>query len=362
VKRTPEESTTSESPNAATSKTHRTRRIIVSVVLILLVLTVGTGVVYWALLNHTVTANVKHEALLPTPSAGETSPIEDPSAMNPSPKDPAAGAPLAKDALNILLIGSDSKTSVANGRSDVIILMHITSDRKKVYLVHFPRDIYVDVPGHGKDKINATYAYGGPQLLVRTLRNLVDVPIDHVAVIGFEGFKAMTDAVGGVDVYAEEASSDEVYNEDGTEKWYNAVHVGMNHLDGAAALGFVRERYQLSKGDLSRGRREQAFVKALMLKVLSKQTLANPVRFAALVGAVAHNLTVDNAFSIADIYSQTLAMRDLRSEDIVFITAPITGFGTSPQGASIDIVDDAKMAQLSIALRTDDMSSIALGQ
>jgi LCP family protein required for cell wall assembly len=330
---------------------HRTRRIIVSVVLILLVLTVGTGVVYWALLNHTVTTNVKHEALLPTPSAGETSPIEDPSAMNPSPKDPAAGAPLAKGAVNILLIGSDGETSVANGRSDVIILMHITSDRKKVYLVHFPRDMYVEVPGRGKDKINAAYAYGGPQLLIRTLRNLVDVPIDHAAVIGFEGFKAMTDAVGGVDVYAEEAST-----EGGT------IHVGMNHLDGEEALNFVRERYQLTEGDISRGRREQAFVKALMLKVLSKQTLTNPVRFAELVGAVARNLTVDNALSIADIYSQALAMRDLRSEDIVFVTAPFTGFGRSPKGASIDIVDVAKMAQLSIALRTDDMSSIALGQ
>ena len=236
VKRTQKELAELASANSATPRTHRTRRIIVSVVLILLVLTVGTGVVYWALLNHTVTANVKHEALLPTSSAGETSPIEDPSAMNPSPKDPAAGASLAKGAMNILLIGSDSKTSVANGRSDVIILMHITSDRKKVYLVHFPRDMYVDVPGHGKDKINAAFAYGGSQLLIRTLRNLVDVPIDHAAVIGFEGFAAMTDAVGGVDVYAEEASVDEVYNEDRTEKWYNTVHVGMNHLDGQAAL------------------------------------------------------------------------------------------------------------------------------
>jgi len=346
VKRTQKELAPLASANAASPKTHRTRWIIVSVVLILLVLTAGTGVVYLALLNHTVTANVKHEALLPTPSAGETLPVEDPSAKDPSAKDPSA-----KGALNILLIGSDGETSVANGRSDVIIVIHISSDRKKVYLVHFPRDMYVDVPGHGKDKINAAYAYGGPQLLVRTLRNLVDVPLDHVAVIGFEGFKAMTDAVGGVDVYAEEAST-----EGGT------IHVGMNHLDGEAALAFVRERHQLSKGDISRGRRQQAFIKALMLKALSKQTLTNPVRFAALVGAVARNLTVDNAFSIADIYSQALAMRDLRSEDIVFVTAPFTGFGRSPQGASIDIVDDAKMAQLSIALRTDDMSSIALGQ
>ena len=71
---------------------------------------------------------------------------------------------------------------------------------------------------------------------------------------------------------------------------------------------------------------------------------------------------MDNAFSIADMRSQALAMRDLRSKDIVFITAPITGFGTSPIGASIDIVDVAQMTQLSFALRSDDMSSYSLGQ
>jgi LCP family protein required for cell wall assembly len=315
--------------------------------LFLLVLAVGTGAVYVALLDRIVTTNVKHEAMLPTPSVGESVPTESPS---------------AEDAQNILLIGSDGRDSVVNGRSDVIILMHVSSDRQKVYLVHFPRDIYVDVPGYGMDKINAAYAYGGPQLLVRTLQNLVDVSIDHVAVVGFEGFRAMTDAVGGVDVYAEEASVDEVYNEDFTEGWDIPVHVGMNHLDGAAALGFVRERYDLSEGDISRGRRQQAFVKALVLKALSKETLTNPVRLAQFVDAATRNVTVDDTLSVADIYSQALAMRNLRSSDIVFIAAPITGFGTSPQGASIDIVDDAKMAQLSRALRTDDMSSISFGQ
>lgn len=337
VNQAPEDATALELGDAVAPRTHHTRRIIVGMVLLVLMFTVGTGGLYLASLHHTVTTNIKHEALLPTPSAGESVPTKDPS---------------APDAQNILLIGSDSKTSVANGRSDVIVLMHISGDLKTVYLVHFPRDMYVEVPGHGNDKINAAYAYGGSQLLVRTLQNLVDVRLDHVAVVGFEGFKAMTDAVGGVDAYAEEASDGE----------YGTVHVGMNHLDGEAALGFVRERYQLSKGDISRGRRQQAFIKALLLKALSRETLTNPARFAVFVDAATRNLTVDNAFSINDIYSQAVAMRNLRSGDIMFITAPITGFGRSPQGASIDIVDEVKMAQLSAALRSDDMSSIGLGQ
>ena len=89
--------------------------------------------------------------------------------------------------------------------------MHVASDRKTVTLVHFPRDLYVTVPGHGKDKINAAFAYGGAPLLVRTLQGLVGVPIDHVALVDFEGFKNMTDAVGGVNVYAEEASTSRGY-------------------------------------------------------------------------------------------------------------------------------------------------------
>jgi LCP family protein required for cell wall assembly len=363
AKRAQEESCPVPSMGANTSRAHYVRRVLVSTVLILLILSVGTGVLYLACLDRIVATSVRHEALLPTLTPSGTSPGEDPSTKDPSPEDPWAKDPLTSGGLNMLLVGSDGKTSVANGRSDVIILMHISSDLDKIYLVHFPRDMYVDIPGHGKDKINAAYAYGGSPLLVRALQNLVGISFDHMAVVGFEGFKAMTDAVGGVDVYAEEASIDEVYvSEDNTRREYNAVHVGMNHLDGKAALGFVRERYQLSQGDISRGRRQQAFVKALMLKALSKETLTNPVRFASLVKAVARNLTVDNAFSVAEIYSQALAMKDLRGDDIVFITAPIAGFGRSPQGASIDIVDEARMAQLSTALRTDDMGSFVAGQ
>jgi LCP family protein required for cell wall assembly len=333
-----DELTITGSAVAGASKRRRTRRIVMIIVSLLLLLTVGTGTAYVAFLNHIVTTNVKHAALLPATSPGESAP---------------ARQPAAKDAQNILLIGSDSRGGVANGRSDVIVLIHISSDRQKVHLVHFPRDMYVDVPGHGKDKINAAFAYGGAPLLVRTMQNLVDVRLDHVFVIGFDGFKAMTDAVGGVNVYAEEASGG---------PGYNAVHVGWNHFDGKQALEFVRERMQLSEGDISRGRRQQAFIKALLLESLSMPTVTNPVRLAQLVDAATRNLTVDNAFTMASLRAEALELRNLRSKDIKFITAPITGFGTSPQGASIDVVDDAAMAKLSFAFENDDMSGIWIGK
>ena len=296
----------------------------------------GGAAAYLTYLNHTVTSNVKHESLLPTPSDGQ-----------PAPRKLAE----AKDAQNFLVIGSDSRSvDVSGSRSDVIILVHINNDRSRVDLVHFPRDLFVSIPGHGQDKINAAYAIGGAPLLVRTVQNLVHVPIDHVSIIGFEGFKAMTDAVGGVDVFAEESS---------TAKSGNVVK-GLNHLNGDQALAFVRERHQLSEDDISRGKRQQGFIKALMLKGLSKEVLLNPIAFAGFADAATKNLTVDNGFSMGDMRSEALQMRNLRGGDIYFTTAPFTGFGTSPTGASIDLLDTAKLQKLSAALQHDDMASFTV--
>jgi len=332
---TVETAKTSPLPQGSRHRRRRRRlRIALAIVAGLVLLTVGSAAAYVAFLNHTVTANVKHQALLPTPAAGE----------------PAAPPKLAvaKDSQNYLVIGSDSRSSDSSrGLADVIVLVHINNDRSRVDLVHFPRDLYVSVPGHGKDKINAAYAYGGAPLLVRTVQNLVQTPIDHVSMIGFEGFKAMTNAVGGVDVFADQASTSPSGN----------VVKGMNHLSGDQALAFVRERHQLSEGDISRGKRQQAFIKALMLKGLSKNVLLNPITFADFADAATKNLTVDNEFSVGDMRSEALQMRNLRGGDIYFTTAPFTGFGTSPNGGSIEILDTVKIEQLANALRHDDMAS-----
>jgi LCP family protein required for cell wall assembly len=205
----------------------------------------------------------------------------------------------------------------------------------------------VSVPGHGKDKINAAFAYGGAPLLVQTLQGLVGVPIDHVAIVGFDGFQRMTDAVGGVTLYVEEAS-----NSGGV-----VFTKGYQHVNGAAALAFVRERHQLSEGDISRGRRQQAFIKALLLKALSREVLTNPIELAQFVDAGTSNLTVDQAFTVAQMRSEAFSLRNLRGRDVAFVTAPFTGFGTAPNGGSIDIVDAPGMQALGTALQNDAMST-----
>lgn len=287
-------------------------------------------------LNQKVESNIRHEALLPTPSAG--------TGAAPGTQPEVA---LSKG-LNILVIGTDNRPGETVGRSDVMVLAHIPEDRSKVYLIHFPRDLWVPIVGHGEAKLNAAYAYGGAPLLVSTLQDMLRIRIDHVAKTDFDGFEGMVDAVGGIRVYAEESST-------GQGTGY-AVHKGWNDMDGKRALVFVRERYELSEGDISRGRRQMAFIKALLMKTISPEVLTNPVRVTQFTDAATKNLVVDNDFTVGFMREQAFALRGIRSDDVVFITAPFTGFGWSSDGQSIDVVDWPGMDALGDAIRQDRLA------
>lgn len=304
----------------------------------LALLAVGTVAAYLAFLNHTVSANVTHEQLLPDP----TTPIEGEDGEMVTPAAPARPE-AAGEAMNFLVIGSDSRDlSAERGRSDVIVLVHISDDRGSIHLVHFPRDLFVPIPGYSRDnKINAAYSFGGAPLLVETLQPLIGVPIDHVAIVNFESFKAMTDAIGGVDVNVAEAST--------------GFPEGVMTMDGATGLEFVRERKELSQGDISRGERQQAFIKAIMLKALSRETLTNPSRLAAFVDAATTNLVVDEALEVGDMRNLAFAMRGVRGDDITFVTAPWRGIASDPVAGSIVVMNEAQMAILAEHLQADTM-------
>jgi LCP family protein required for cell wall assembly len=311
------------------------RRVLIAVGALLLLL-FGSVAGFVGYLGYTVNGNVTQEDLLPDP----TTPVTAPDGKQ---------VPTSGVGTNFLLVGSDSRGANDQGRSDVIILVHIPENPSTIEMIHFPRDLYVSIPGHGKNKINASYAFGGTPLLVQTLQNLLGVKIDHVAKTDFEGFKDMTDAVGGVRVYAEEASNGR------GNGGPTVIHKGWNDLDGTQALDFVRERYQLSQGDISRGRRQLAFIKALLLKATSKETLTNPITIAKFTDAATKNLTVDKTLTIGAMKDYAFELKGLRADDVVFATAPFTGFGMDPVAGSIDIVDTQKMALLGEALRTDTM-------
>lgn len=295
---------------------------------LIVALVLGGFAVY---LNHVLDSNVKRSALLPDGDRAD--------------RDPAAG-----DARNILLLGSDSRTEeVREGsRADVIQLVHIPADRASIQVIHFPRDLYVDIPGRGKNKINAAYAFGGAPLLVQTLEQLLDVRIDNVASIGFDGFKELTNTLGGVDVNVRQASVSDGHT----------FTPGRQHMDGDTALAFVRERKQLARGDIDRGVRQQAWIKAIMDKTARTGTLANPAKLSGMVGDVARNLVVDESFSTGDMRGLALSLRNVRGGDVGFLTAPYSGFSSVAGVGSVDVVDQPRMTALGTALRTDRMSTV----
>ncbi|MBD3783321.1 MAG: LCP family protein [Micrococcales bacterium] len=308
--------------------------LVIGVLVLLVALAVGGFVGY---LGWRVSDNVTQAELLPTAPPPTTDPDGTPIQV------PAAG-----NGTNFLVVGADSRGKNDRGRADVIVLVHVPADPTSIQMIHFPRDLFVAIPGHGKNKINAAYAYGGEPLLVETIQNLVGIKIDHVARTDFDGFKNMTDAVGGVRVYAEEPN-------DASGNGGTAIKKGWNDLNGTQALAFVRERYELSQGDISRGRRQLAFVKALLLKATSPETIRNPLAIARFADAATKNLVVDKGLSIGVMKDYALELRHIRASDVVFATAPFTGFGSDPTAGSIDIVDTQGMKLLGDALRKDRM-------
>ncbi|MFZ7086615.1 LCP family protein [Curtobacterium sp. RRHDQ10] len=261
---------------------------------------------------------------------------------------PDAPRPVADErgALDVLLIGSDARSpSAGNGRSDSLMLLHIGADRRAVFVMSIMRDSWVDVPGHGMAKINAAYSWGGVPLTVQTVEQLLGVRVDHVAEIGFEGFAAMTDALGGVDVDAPKAFT-----------WGgHAFASGRNHLDGAEALSFVRARYPFADADHQRVANQQSFMRGVARAVLSRGTLTNPARIGDLVTATASHLSVDPGLTSRRLVDIGWSLRDLRADDVHTFTLASSGGGTAADGQSYVSIDAASLASLRSALTDDDL-------
>jgi len=266
-------------------------------------------------------------------------------------------------ALNILILGSDSrdgtafnpndrsssKASVGGERADTIMLMHVPASQDKAYLISIPRDTYVFVPeykGNGghKAKINAAYAWGGAALTVRAVEGFTGVKIDHVAKIDFNGFQRMTDALGGVTVQVDKTVFD--------PRSKRTFKQGPNNLDGKAALDYVRQRYNLPRGDFDRVQRQQIFMRGLMLKATDTGTLTNPVRLKSFLDATVDAVTVDKDFSLKDM---ALQFRKLRADDLAFITTPNLG-SANVGGQSVVLSDKAKASALFDAVNNDKVA------
>lgn len=261
--------------------------------------------------------------------------------------------PEQSENLTFLLVGLDTRSEEQTtgagataeeqaARSDVIMLATVNEDRTRASVVSIPRDSWVDIPGRGKDKINAAYAFGGPPLLIQTVEQLTRVRVDHFAVIDFVGFEAMTDAVGGIEVNVRTTTSN----------YGVTVEKGINQLDGREALAYVRERKNLPGGDLDRSKRQQNVLRALMNKAISSQTLSDPRRTYDLLNAIGNSVSIDDTLGNTGLQSLALSMRNLRGGDVTFLTAPTAGTGMEgPQ--SVVYLDSIRGPLLWQAVNTD---------
>ncbi|WP_433197268.1 LCP family protein [Nocardia sp. CA-107356] len=233
---------------------------------------------------------------------------------------------------NWLLVGSDGRggltpaqeQELATGgevgpeRTDTIMLVHVPKSGATT-LVSLPRDSYVSIPGHGKDKLNAAFAFGGAPLLVQTVETATGVRIDHYAQIGFGGFAGIVDTLGGIDVCVPKAIDDPLAGID--------LQAGCQRLDGPQALGFVRSR-ATALADIDRMNNQRLFMAALLKKATGAGTLSNPFTLWPLARDTAKSLKVDKGDHIWNLGQLGWALRG----DTVTTTVPIGGFTDTDSG------------------------------
>ncbi|WP_459805771.1 LCP family protein [Herbidospora sp. RD11066] len=263
------------------------------------------------------------------------------------PAEPERPAKPVGEAQNWLLIGSDARPGEKGAhRADSIMLVHVPADRQKIFFVGIPRDSYVPISGHGSDKINSAYAYGGPKLLILTVEKLTGVRIDHFAALDFSGFVQMSKAIGGVDVEV----SRETYDSANKITWSQ----GTVHLEGEKALLFVRQRYGLPGGDFDRIKRQQAFLRAVADKLINGGVVTDPFALNDFLGALTKSISVDSGVSIGTLRDLAIELRNIRGGSLVASTVPLAGTDTV-KGASIVRLDDEAAKVMYAAIRDDKL-------
>lgn len=265
----------------------------------------------------------------------------------------------SKDAVNILLLGSDTRatrdddeeedgfaTLPNGGRSDTMMLVHIPTDREGIYVTSIMRDTWLDIPGVGTSKINRAFASGGVPKAVETLEGLFGVRIDHVASIDFEGFKGMTDALGGVTL-----NNPISFRPRHSSNFY--FPKGELTLDGEQALAFVRERKSFPSSDYQRVKNQQLFVKSMLGQILSRDTLTNPGMVQDVISEISPYIAVDETLDAATVAKLASGMLNIRTSDMTFFTLPNNGTGRSADGQSIVVPDMEMIEKFGTALQED---------
>lgn len=215
-----------------------------------------------------------------------------------------------------LIAGSDQRSDGSDGgvkqpwvqgaRADSIMLLRKVNGVAE--LVSLPRDIAVEIPGHGLNKLNASYAFGGPKLLVKTVEGVSGVKVDHYVEVTMGAVTQLVDAAGGVELCLDY----DVADADSALKWKSGCH----QADGATALAFSRMRHQDPRGDIGRAERQRQVVSKLSRTLITPSTFLNPLKQRNLANAGASNLTCDSDSGAWALGKMLFAYRSASSNNL----------------------------------------------
>jgi len=235
-----------------------------------------------------------------------------------------------------LIVGSDSRDGwvddgTVRARTDTIMLVHQPVSGPTA-LISIPRDSYVEIPGYGGNKINASFAFGGPQLLVQTVENLTGLTIDRYVEVGFLGVTDVVDALGGVEL---------CYDSDVNDPYSTLVwQAGCHQADGATTLAFSRMRYADLQGDIGRTARQQQVVSAVAQGVLAPATVLNPKKFFRVASAGLDSFRVSAGTGAIDLARMALVVNAARGPDAVSGTPPLASIDHRVDGVGSTVLLD----------------------
>ena len=277
-------------------------------------------------------------------------------------------------ALNYLVVGSDSREGLtkaqikalrvgstavaAGGRSDTMLLVHISKARDAAYVVSIPRDTLVTIPAHKSQdgtidvpprpgKINAAFAFGGAPLLIQTIESKTNLKIDHYVEVSFAGFTGVVDALGGIEVCSKVPIND--------PKSHLVMSAGSHVLDGIEALKYVRTRDFDGRGDIGRMERQQQFVSAVLRKATSSGVLLNPIKLTKFFNATISTVKMDTSVNKSDLLTLAKQMRNLSAGNLRTLTVPLSDpNGNYPGVGSVVIWDPILAPDLFTRIRNDE--------
>ena len=236
-----------------------------------------------------------------------------------------ANAPMKEDGVvNVLLIGNDSRENGEDGRSDAMILLSVSTKTKKIYMTSLLRDMYVDIPGHDGNRLNAAYSFGGAELLMETIEQNLDITVNRYVLVNFEAFAGLVDAVGGIEL---ELTGEEMEYVNGYLVEYNILtgrpqgtdnmdilpEGGLVHLNGPQALAYSRNRYLGT--DFGRTDRQRKVLTAVIKKLPSALLGNAGGLMEGLLPNLTTNLTQNECFRLSLMAGKMLTY-DIVSDSI----------------------------------------------